>query len=124
MTTDQERMQILKMIENGRITAQEGARLLGAIEETTVEEESQADDGSPRWFRVRVTDMHTGKNKVNLNIPFGLVNVGIRMGARFAPTKGDFSFEEVSEAISQGIRGKILDVEDQEGGERVEIYVE
>ena len=34
---------------------------------------------------MRVTDTRSGKNKVNVNIPMGLVNVGIKMGARFAP---------------------------------------
>ena len=31
MTADAERLQILKMVEKGQITAQEGARLLGAL---------------------------------------------------------------------------------------------
>jgi len=123
MTTDQERMQILKMIESGRITAEEGARLLGAIDEVTAQGQSEADEAAPRWFRVRVTDMHTGRNKVSVNIPFDLVNVGIRMGARFAPDQGDMA-KRVSEAINQGLRGKIIEVEDEDKGERVNIYVE
>ncbi|TEU16068.1 MAG: hypothetical protein E3J25_03145 [Anaerolineales bacterium] len=123
MTTDQERMQILKMIESGRITAEEGAKLLGAIGEATAREQSEAKEAAPRWFRVRVTDMHTGRNKVSVNIPFDLVNVGIRMGARFAPGKGDIA-KEVSDAVNQGLRGKIIEVEDQDKGERVSIYVE
>ncbi len=123
MTTDQERMQILKMIESGRITAEEGAKLLGAIDGATAREQSEAEEAAPRWFRVRVTDMHTGRNKVSVNIPFDLVNVGIRMGARFAPGKGDIA-KKVSDAVNQGLRGKIIEVEDQDKGERVSIYVE
>jgi len=123
MTTDQERMQILKMIESGRITAEEGAKLLGAIDEAPAREQSEAEEAAPRWFRVRVTDMHTGRNKVSVNIPFDLVNVGIRMGARFAPGKGDIA-KEVSDAVNRGLRGKIIEVEDQDKGERVSIYVE
>jgi hypothetical protein len=123
VTTDQERMQILKMIESGRVTAEEGAKLLGAIHEATAREQSEAEEAAPRWFRVRVTDMHTGRNKVSVNIPFDLVNVGIRMGARFAPGKGDIA-KEVSDAVNQGLRGKIIEVEDEDKGERVSIYVE
>ena len=79
---------------------------------------------APRWFRVRVTDMATGRAKVNVNIPMGLVNVGIKMGARFAPEVEGVNYEEIMEAIQSGQQGKIMDVTDEEDGERVEIFVE
>jgi hypothetical protein len=125
MPSTEERMQILKMIENGQITAEEGARLLEAIDQSSGRE---GGEGSPprarRWFRVRVTDMATGKNKVNVNIPMGLVNVGMRMGAKFAPDISGIDIDEVIDAVKQGASGKIIDVEDNDAGERVEIYVE
>jgi len=40
--TDQERVQVLKMIEEGKITPQEGLRLLQTLEETHAEDENQA----------------------------------------------------------------------------------
>ena len=73
---------------------------------------------------MRVTDLQSGKHKVNVNIPIGLVDVGLKMGARFAPDMEGFDFAQVAEAIRQGVQGKIIDVEDSEDGERVEIYVE
>ena len=68
--------------------------------------------------------MENGRNKVNVNIPVGLVNVGLKMGARFAPEVEGVDFEEIMEAIRSGQQGKIMDVTDEEGGERVEIFVE
>jgi hypothetical protein len=124
MTTIEERMQILKMIENGQISAEEGARLLQAIEDTSQKEQASKSEHAPRWFRVRVTDMHTGKTKVNVNIPISLVNVGMRMGARFAPEVEGMNLDQVIQAVKQGAQGKIIDVEDEEDGEHVEIYVE
>jgi antibiotic biosynthesis monooxygenase (ABM) superfamily enzyme len=124
MATMEERMQILKMIENGHISAEEGAQLLSALEEASTKEESEERGGRAKWFRVRVTDKKTGRNKVNVNIPMGLVNVGMRIGAKFAPEMEDFDFSEVMDAIKTGTRGKIIEVEDDEDGERVEIYVE
>jgi len=87
MATSEERMQILKMIEAGTISASEGAELLRALEKDKSSQPSEPLKGAsePRWFRVRVTDTKTGKNKVNVNIPMGLVNVGMKMGARFSP---------------------------------------
>jgi antibiotic biosynthesis monooxygenase (ABM) superfamily enzyme len=124
MATMEERMQILKMIENGQISAEEGAQLLSALEEASDKEESQEKGGRAKWFRVRVTDKKTGRSKVNVNIPMGLVSVGMRIGAKFAPEVEDFDLNEVMDAIKSGTRGKIIEVEDDEDGERVEIYVE
>ena len=124
MTTVEERMQILKMIEEGKITAEEGAKLLQALNVRSEKRKTGPVEGEPRWFRVRVTDLDTGKNKVNVNIPMGLVNVGIKMGARFAPNVEGLNYEEIAEAIKRGAQGKIVDVVDEEDGERVEIFIE
>lgn len=126
MANTEERMQILKMIEEGKITAAEGADLLRALDQDNQSPKNEPLKGasSPRWFRVRVTDMGSGRNKVNVNIPMGLVNVGIKMGARFAPEMEGMEYEQIMEAIKSGQQGKIMDVTDDESGERVEIFVE
>jgi hypothetical protein len=126
MATTEERLQILRMIEEGKISAAEGADLLRALERNGGGKAVQPMKGAsvPRWFRVRVTDLNTGRNKVNVNIPMGLVNVGIKMGARFAPNVEGLDYEAVSEAIRSGAHGKVVDITDDERGERVEIFVE
>ena len=126
MASTEERMQILKMIEEGKITAAEGAELLRALDQDTSSPQNQPIKGAsaPRWFRVRVTDMNSGKNKVNVNIPMGLVNVGIKMGARFAPEMDGMEYQQIMDAIKSGQQGKVMDVTDDESGERVEIFVE
>lgn len=124
MTSSDERLQILKMVENGTISAEEAAKLLQAIDAAEDREASAQQPHQPRWFRVRVTDLATGRSKVNVNIPMGLVHVGMRMGARFAPDIAGIDTEEVLRAVREGIQGKVIDVEDQEDGERVEIFVE
>jgi hypothetical protein len=127
MATSDERMQILKMIENKQITAEEGAKLLGALGES--DRESKGPQPSPstsgKWFRVRVTDIHSGKRKVNVNIPLGLVDVGMKMGARFAPAGLEgLDMQQIIAAIKSGGEGKIVDVEDEEDGEHVEVFIE
>lgn len=127
MATTEERLQILKMIEEGKISAAEGAELLRALsakEERGPAMEPMKGVSSPRWFRVRVTDVQSGRNKVNVNIPMGLVNVGIKMGARFAPEIEGQQLEGIMDAIRSGQQGKIMDIFDEEDGERVEIFVE
>jgi hypothetical protein len=127
MATVEERMKILKMIEEGKINAEEGAKLLAALAEsrrTPPPAGTALTGGEARWFRVRVTELATGKPKVNVNIPMGLVNVGIKMGARFAPGLEADQMEAIAEALKSGAIGKIVDVTDEEDGEHVEIFVE
>jgi hypothetical protein len=128
----EERLQILKMIESGQITAEEGAKLLQALAAGARKERGAESSGAtspprgnePRWLRIRVTDLRSGRQKVNVNIPMSLVGVGIRMGARFAPEMAGVDMDQVLQAVRSGSAGKIIDVEDQESDERVEIYIE
>ena len=126
MASTEERMQILKMIEEGKISAAEGAELLRALDQDSRSPQSEPLKGasSPRWFRVRVTDMKSGRNKINVNIPMGLVNVGIKMGVRFAPEMEGGEYEQIMEAIKSGQQGKVMDITNEESGERIEIFVE
>lgn len=126
MASIEERMQILKMIEEGKISATEGAELLRALDtgKKSGSFEPMKGASNPRWFRVRVTETQSGRQKVNVNIPMGLVNVGIKMGAKFAPDLQESQYEELIDAIRSGQQGKIMDITDEDGGERVEIFVE
>jgi hypothetical protein len=126
MSTADERLKILTMIAEGKITAEEGARLLGALHsaESRTATAEVVVGGPARTLRVRVTDGPTGKTKVNINIPLSLLNVAVRIGARFAPDLEGLDFAEVVDMINQGARGKIIDVADETDDERVEIFVE
>jgi hypothetical protein len=129
MATPEERMQILKMIEAKQITAEDGAKLLGALGDKDRSQPPAPPQPSPstsgRWFRVRVTDMKTGRRKVNVNIPLGLVDVGLKMGAKFAPAGLEgLDMNQILTAIKTGGEGKVVDVEDEDGGEHVEVFIE
>ncbi|MEK7328174.1 MAG: hypothetical protein AAB217_23265 [Chloroflexota bacterium] len=128
MATIEERMKILKMIEEGKINAEEGAKLLAALADSrrTPPPVSAASltGGSARWLRIRVTDSVTGKTKVNVNLPMGLVDVGLKIGARFAPEIDAEQMDAINQALKSGLSGKIIDVTDEEDGEHVEIFVE
>ena len=128
MPTTDERMKILKMIQEGKITAEEGAKLLAALRE------SRAKAGPPRpgmpmgankgWLRVRVTDMVSGKTKVNVNLPLGLMDAGLRIGAQYAPELAGMDLTQLVSEVKAGAAGKIIDVIDEEDREHVEIFIE
>ena len=125
-----ERMKILKMIEEGKISAEEGAKLLSALNQgrrgigipTPPRPPGMA--SSARWLRIRVTDTRTGRSKASVQIPLALVDAGLKIGAHFAPEVEGVDMSNVMDALRAGVTGKIIDVVDEEDGEHVEIYVE
>ncbi len=128
MATAEERMKILKMIEEGKLSAEEGAKLLSALSEnrrvsTGTPSISRA-AGAPRWLRVRVTDMKTGRSKATVQIPLGLIDAGMKIGAHFAPEVEGVSMDEIMNALRSGMTGKIVDAVDEKDGEHVEIFIE
>jgi SHOCT-like domain len=124
MSTGAERMRILKMISDKQITAEEAAKLLEALRSSEGEARDHSEPTKPRWLHVRVMDRTTGKTKVNVNIPVGLVDVGLKMGARFAPDMTGLDLQAIQDAVKNGYQGRIVEVVDEERNERVEIFVE
>ena len=120
-THHEERDRILRMVESGQINAGQAGQLLDAL---TPERERTPDRLRSRAVRVRVTDTATGKQKAAVTIPVGLVNVGLRLGARLAPQLSESALEELVRNIERGATGRLLDWQDLEEGERIELFVE
>jgi hypothetical protein len=126
MATTEERMKILKMIQEGKITAEEGAKLINALKESRKGpgRSSGASGRRSSWLRIRVTDVLTGRAKVNVNLPLGLMDAGLRIGAQYAPQLEGIDVENLISQARAGAPGKIIDVIDEEDGEHVEIFIE
>jgi hypothetical protein len=127
MATAEERMKILTMIQDGTISAEEGMRLLETIEEPqkrTAAQNRPTAAGSSRFVRVQVTDTDSGKTRVNVRLPISVVSAGLKMGARFSPEVEGLDMSELMGYIRTGETGKVIDIFDDEDGERVEVYVE
>jgi SHOCT-like protein len=126
MASSEERMKILKMIEEGKLSAEEGTKLLAALSDKRMPTPPRPPgmSGGPRWLRIRVTDIRSGRSKASVQIPLALVDAGMKIGAHFAPEVQGVDMTNVMEAVRSGMTGKIIDVTDDEDGEHVEIYVE
>jgi len=126
MANAEERMKILKMIEEGKISAEDGAKLLAALSEgrRSGMTNSSRSAAAGHWLRIRVTDIATGRSKAAVQIPLGLIDAGLKIGAHFAPEVEGVDMSSVMDALRSGVTGKIIDVTDDEDGEHVEIYVE
>jgi hypothetical protein len=125
MATTEERMKILQMIQDGKISAEDGAKLLAALaqgKEKRARSFQRSTDS--RYMRVRVTDTFSGKTKVSVNLPLGLVDAGLNIAANFMPDMGEMTVDDIGAAIKEGITGKIVDVFDEEDGEHIEVFIE
>ena len=126
MVTSEERMKILKMVSDGKVSAEEGSQLISALSQRTDDsKKSNKRSLSRQTLRVRVTDMSSGKTKVNVNVPMRLVDAGLNIASQFVPEMENAQMmEAVKEALSENINGKIVDVIDEEDQEHVEIFID
>ncbi len=120
----EERLEILRLLEAGTITAAEAATLLDALDRAAPPANSvpSAPRGAEaRQIRIRVTDSTTGKATVNLAFPLGLIDSGLAGALQFLPEYLPRA-EAIRESIRAGVRGSLVDIDD--GGQRVEIIAE
>jgi hypothetical protein len=125
MASSEERKKILQMIQDGKISADDGAKLLAALSQGSRRKATTYNRATDsRYMRVRVTDTFSGKTKVSVNLPLGLVDAGLNIAANFMPDLGENTAMDISDAIREGMTGKIVDVFDEEDGEHIEIFIE
>lgn len=113
----EERIQILRMLEEGKIKSDEAFELLKTLEDS----KPVPATSKKKFLRVRVFE--GGGAKVNVNIPIQLAKIAFR----FIPKSvlkdhGELDFDELLQEIERGAEGKLVEVQD--GETRVEVYVE
>lgn len=113
---------VLNLVAEGRLTAEEAAPILEALERNTAARPAagdgpatgqgtqDADDGrTARYARVEVRD--SGRRVVDLRVPISLG----RFALSRVPGLSSEQIAEVEHAVVSGARGPILDVEDDDG---------
>jgi hypothetical protein len=143
-----ERLEILRLVENQTITAEEASRLLEALDRSERQQQQQTQPfnvmfpkgfpevsfpkgfpfgpGGPthrrgRNVRIRITDVDTEEARLNLVLPQGLIDAGLKMAKRIAPEHIPDA-KDLRESIDEGYEGTILDILDED--QRVEIVIE
>ena len=124
MANADERMKILKMIEEGKISAEEGAKLLAALSGGRRGPGGSRATGAGHLLRIRVTDIASGRSKASVSLPLVLIDAGMKIGAHFVPEVEGVDMSAVMDALRAGVTGKIIDVTNDEDGEHVEIFVD
>jgi len=121
---NEERLQILKMLQEGKISVDEAEKLLTAVD---AGEPTGGPTREAKWFRVRITDLNTGRVKVNVNLPVSLIGVATKFIPKNALNVEGQSIDlnEILAAIKQGAAGKIVEVVDEEDeGVKIEVLLD
>lgn len=119
----EERLQILRMVQEGKISVEEGARLIDALNEPGPPPPAPWELKRGKTLRIRVED--ADGSKVNLNIPVALASLAARFIPKGALTVDgeEISVEEIIQIVREGSEGKILQIEEADGS-KVEVTVE
>lgn len=141
------RKEILQLLSEGKIDVARATELLAEAREI-----GQADDTVPtgppepepvtplspesphapaagkkesRWLHIHVSDLESGKNRVRVHVPLGLLNVGLQLGARFTDEVNADVIRDVREALrDESLTGTLVEVEDVDDNERVHIFID
>ena len=117
----EERTRILKMLEEKKISAEDAAKLLDAMKGV------DADSRKNKFLKVKVWEKGSDRAKVNVTLPLGLVKWGLKMAPESAKAKiadHDIDLKVVTEALEKGITGKLIEVDEDEKGEHIEVWLE
>ena len=104
---------VLELVASGRLTAEEAAPILDALEAKAAAASAQTGTAgtgaTARYARVEVRE--SGRRIVDLRVPISLG----RFALSRVPGLSREQIAEVEEAVTSGARGPILDVEDADG---------
>lgn len=122
---DEERMKILKMLEAGKIKAEEAARLLEAVGEGGAEPAAGAAKGRGKTLHIRVFRGGSERPNVNVNVPLSLAKWALKFVPADAKARvGDkeVDLDELGTLLDEGV-GELVTVEDEDKNERVVISI-
>lgn len=123
----EEKMKVLTMIQEGKITAEEGAKLLEALDEGNSGFEQASASGQGKNIKIKVSELDSGTVKVNLNLPLGIarfVKSFIPQEARDELEARGIDLEALMATLDSGTVGKLVEVEDEQDRHRIEIWIE
>ena len=124
-----EKLAILKMVEEGKISVEEASKLLQSVEDKNQELSlvTRTTERTAKWIKIRVIDDEG--TRVNVNLPIALVDVAFKIAkasdSNFDVKLGNVNvdIDAIIKMIQEGAEGKIVDVESSDGT-KVEIVIE
>jgi len=115
---------VLRLVAEGRLTAEEAGPILDALDGTpkgssrpgsAATDQGRDVDTPAQALRVEVTE--AGRSVINLRIPLSLGRAAITQ----VPGISEATSDRIREAIEAGIKGPIVDIDDAGDGVRISL---
>lgn len=123
-----ENLRILKMIEDGKITAEKAKELIDAIESQEHRDLILSDNYKKKMLTILIEDEEG--DRVSVNLPVNVVSLIIKATGSLPDIKGNFKNGElekilplVCSALENEINGEIVAI-DSSNGDKIKIAVE
>lgn len=127
----EQKARILKMVEDGKISAEEAIKLLEALGESDDRGQLMVQGKKPRKFmrflKIRIFEGDLEKPKVRVAVPVGL----LKLATKFIPEDAkaeingrNIDLDEILRAVDENTEGKLLEVNDDDEKTRIEIFVD
>jgi hypothetical protein len=113
-----ERLQILRMLSEGKLDAAQAEKLLGLLDV-----EKNPAPRRARWFRVRVSEVEKGRVSTNVRLPIEVMDAVLRLKAHLEPGKDQEETQKLIELLQTGSSGQTIEYDDPHSG-HVEISIE
>ncbi len=128
-----EKMEILKMLEQGKINAEEAQKLLEALgdgSQESIKMPKMNNNLKGKMFRIRILANDDDNVEVNVNVPISLLKLGIKMSSsnmiQVNGTSGfqlsDEDVDAIMEAANNGEMGEIFTLDSEEA--KIKIYID
>jgi polyhydroxyalkanoate synthesis regulator phasin len=84
---NEQRRQVLQMLAEGKITADEAERLIDALERDEPESQGSRPKRRPKYLRVVMDDSSSadGPSRINIRVPLQLLRAGVRLTSLVPP---------------------------------------
>lgn len=125
-----EKLRILKMVEDGTITAEQAAELMAAINEDLPVQQTAAGSYDKKMFRIIVDSVSGDGDKVKIQFPVGAVKKILKATGKLPIPEQELQgvdlsgmMDAVSECLDAEIEGDFVSVEES-NGTTVRIFVD
>ncbi|MCP4543107.1 MAG: MFS transporter [Chloroflexi bacterium] len=120
-----ERLKILQMLEEKKISAEKASTLLQGLKER---QWAAAGTTGPSWerrhLRIQVSDVASGTLTTNMVLPMGLVNTVLYTGGRLTDDLDSLDLQELERLVDSSAAGQGIETMRTDADQQVEILVE
>lgn len=127
----EQKVRILKMVEEGKISSEEAVKLLEAMGEESERSAAVLPLSKPkkfmRFLKIRIYEGDLQKPKVRVALPIAL----LKLATKFIPEDAkaeingrNIDLDEILRAVDENTQGKLVEIEDDEDKTRIEIFID